>query len=52
VLPSELFDALHQSGLHSLKQVQWAILESDGKITVIPVDEEDAGPSKADHKPI
>jgi len=39
VLPAEVFDALHQAGLHRLAQVQWAILESDGKITIIPAQE-------------
>lgn len=38
VSPEEVFDAMHHSGLYDLKQVQWAILETDGKISIIPED--------------
>lgn len=34
--PEEIFDAMHQSGLDRLEQVKWAILESDGKIAIVP----------------
>lgn len=33
---SEIFDQMHKSGLERLEQVKWAILESDGKIAIIP----------------
>lgn len=36
VSPDEVYASLHQSGLAKLDQVQWAILETDGKITIIP----------------
>ena len=40
VAPEEIFTAMHESGLERLAQVRWAILESDGKISVVP--EEDS----------
>ena len=36
---AEIFSEMHKSGLHQLEQVKWAILESDGKISIISVDE-------------
>ncbi|HEX7022788.1 MAG TPA: YetF domain-containing protein [Trueperaceae bacterium] len=36
VTPEEIFDAMHKSGLERLEQVGWAVLESDGKIAIIP----------------
>ncbi|MCR6630460.1 MAG: DUF421 domain-containing protein [Magnetospirillum sp.] len=32
----ELFAEMHKSGLESLEQVRWAILEVDGKISIVP----------------
>lgn len=37
VSPDEVFTAMHKSGLEALEQVQWAILETDGEIAIIPV---------------
>lgn len=34
--PGEVFDAMHRSGLSELSQVQWALLQADGKIAIIP----------------
>jgi uncharacterized membrane protein YcaP (DUF421 family) len=34
--PGEVLDAMHAAGLHAFEQVRWAILETDGRITVIP----------------
>jgi uncharacterized membrane protein YcaP (DUF421 family) len=34
--PEEVFMSMHQSGLTKLEEVQWAILETDGKITIVP----------------
>jgi uncharacterized membrane protein YcaP (DUF421 family) len=36
VTPEEVFTEMHKSGLVTLDQVRWAILEVDGKITIIP----------------
>lgn len=36
VTPGEVFSAMHQAGLDALDQVRWAMLESDGKITIVP----------------
>jgi uncharacterized membrane protein YcaP (DUF421 family) len=41
VTESELFSEMHKSGLDRLEQVRWAILESDGKIAIIPEDSGD-----------
>jgi uncharacterized membrane protein YcaP (DUF421 family) len=34
--PGEVMSAIHQSGLERLEQVRWAILEPDGKISIVP----------------
>ncbi len=39
ISPEELFEAMHESGLERLEQVRWAILESDGRISIIPEEE-------------
>ena len=36
VTEDEIFGEMHKSGLDRLEQVRWAILESDGKIAIIP----------------
>lgn len=36
VAPDEIFAEMHKTGLERLEQVRWAILESDGKISIIP----------------
>ena len=33
--PAEIFSEMHKSGLYELRQVKWAILEADGKISII-----------------
>lgn len=37
VTPDEIFSAMHESGLEKLSEVEWAILDSDGKISIVPV---------------
>lgn len=39
VTPDEVFGEMHKSGLQSLDQVDWAILETDGSIAIVPVSE-------------
>lgn len=36
VTPDEVFTTMRMSGLESLAQVKWAILETDGRISIIP----------------
>lgn len=36
VPPGEVLDAMHAAGLHRMEEVRWAILETDGRITIIP----------------
>ena len=36
VTPSEIYAAMHKAGIAEVEQVEWAILEGDGKIAVIP----------------
>lgn len=36
VNPTEVISSMHRSGIESLDQVKWAILEPDGDITFIP----------------
>jgi uncharacterized membrane protein YcaP (DUF421 family) len=35
IAPEEIFSAMHKSGIETIDQVAWAILESDGRIAVI-----------------
>lgn len=36
ISPTELYGEMRKSGLERLEQVRWAVLESDGKIAVVP----------------
>ena len=38
IAPEEIFSAMHKAGVERLEQVQWAILEADGKIAIIRSD--------------
>jgi uncharacterized membrane protein YcaP (DUF421 family) len=38
VTAEELFAEMHKTGIEELKEVKWAILDSDGKIAIIPED--------------
>lgn len=38
IAPDEIFSAMHKAGVERLEQVQWAILEADGKIAIIRSD--------------
>jgi uncharacterized membrane protein YcaP (DUF421 family) len=40
VTADEVFTEIHKVGLHELQQVRWAILEPDGKISIIPREEQ------------
>ncbi|HSL43671.1 MAG TPA: YetF domain-containing protein [Anaerolineales bacterium] len=39
--PDEIFSEMHKTGLDRLEQVKWAILETDGKIAIVPEDAKD-----------
>ena len=39
VSSDEIFSQMHQSGLETLDQVRWAILETDGRIAIVPTEE-------------
>ena len=48
ITPDEIYTELHKAGLFKLSQVRWVILESDGKLAVIPKEgEEPAGNPRA-----
>jgi uncharacterized membrane protein YcaP (DUF421 family) len=36
ITPDEVFGEMHKSGLEHLAEVKWAILETDGKISIVP----------------
>lgn len=36
VTPGEIFAEMRKSGIESLAQVRWAVLEADGKISIVP----------------
>lgn len=38
ITPDELFSVMQQHGYDRLEQVKWAILQTDGKIAVVPTD--------------
>lgn len=38
ITPDEVFNEMHKAGLQQLEQVQWAILESDGRIAIVPAE--------------
>jgi uncharacterized membrane protein YcaP (DUF421 family) len=41
VTPNEIFSEMHKSGLERLEQVAWAILETEGTITIVPENQAD-----------
>lgn len=41
VSPDEIYSEMHKQGLARIEQVQWAILEPDGRIAFIPSEPED-----------
>lgn len=41
VTPGEIFSEMHKAGLEHLSQVKWAVLEDDGKISIVPEDSAD-----------
>ena len=36
IAPEDIYSAMHKVGLERLDQVEWAILESDGRISLVP----------------
>ncbi|MEX2536689.1 MAG: YetF domain-containing protein [Trueperaceae bacterium] len=38
ISPSELYSEIRKSGLERLEQVRWAVLEGDGKISIVPLE--------------
>lgn len=36
ISPSELYTEMHKVGLERLAQVRWAVLETDGRIAIVP----------------
>jgi uncharacterized membrane protein YcaP (DUF421 family) len=40
VTPGEIFNEMRKSGLDQLKQVKWAVLETDGKISIVAEDDQ------------
>jgi uncharacterized membrane protein YcaP (DUF421 family) len=48
VSPDELFAEMHKAGLERLEQVRWAILETDGRISVVPADGDTSAPPDKD----
>lgn len=38
ITPDELYSEMRKSGLERLEQVRWAVLEGDGKISIVPLE--------------
>lgn len=36
ITPDELFSEMHKAGLQRLEEVEWAILQTDGNIAIVP----------------
>lgn len=39
ITPAEVYGEMHRSGLARIEEVRWGILETDGRITFIPVEQ-------------
>lgn len=52
ISPDEVFAEMHKSGLEHLDQVKWAILETDGKISIVPEDSSKGGSRPDDKAPV
>jgi uncharacterized membrane protein YcaP (DUF421 family) len=51
ITPDEVFGEMHKSGFEYLSQVKWAILETDGKISIVSEDaNREAKGSRPDEK--
>lgn len=48
ITPGEIFAEMHKSGLERLEQVAWAILEPDGKIAIVPEQQQGSSGGKHD----
>jgi uncharacterized membrane protein YcaP (DUF421 family) len=47
ISPEEIFAAMRRAGLDKLEQVRWAVLEGDGRISLVP----EAGPERGAQPP-
>lgn len=45
VTPGEIFAEMRRVGLEQLSQVKWAMLETDGKISIVPAEPSDTQPA-------
>lgn len=43
ISPEEVFAEMRKAGFDRLEQVKWAVLESDGKISIVPAEEAGEG---------
>jgi uncharacterized membrane protein YcaP (DUF421 family) len=48
VSADEIVEHMHESGLERMEQVKWAILETDGKISIVPTEEQAAQAQETD----
>lgn len=46
ITPGEVFGEMHKSGLEQLSEVKWAILETDGNISIVPEHSNDESKGK------
>jgi uncharacterized membrane protein YcaP (DUF421 family) len=45
ITPDDVFSQLHKAGLDELRMVKWAILETNGKISIVPAASRSLAPS-------
>ena len=46
VTPDEIMEEAHKSGVGSLEEIKWAVLEPDGHIAIVPEDQRGGGNSR------
>jgi uncharacterized membrane protein YcaP (DUF421 family) len=47
ISPDEIYGEMHKRGFEELRQIRWAILESDGEIAFVPAE---GSPLRADYR--
>jgi uncharacterized membrane protein YcaP (DUF421 family) len=52
VAPDELFSEMHKQGMFRLAQVRWAVLESSGNITFVPMEQNQTTQRAEDSEPL
>lgn len=52
VSPEEIYAEMHQAGFYDISQIKWAVMESDGRLSFVPEDDEQGNPAQRVEKEI